>query len=386
MNRTNGNPRSADWAATIPVTDVTVRGLSYYIEAKDKSNNVGCLGSSESPIFLPIRGNITGLDVPDEQRETLPLQPDGTVVGRIIVSSPVDADDPNAMFAPFATLPKGVLRWNADTQNWEEGAPLMPGSGAFVLGTGQTLNASGTSRNTTEKFSIPLKSGWNIVGNPYSFGRYWNDDTITIKRNGIEVPITEATDKGWVYHTIWWFDPDLDDYKSASSNFEVQAEPTALGSFSGFWVLAFQDSEMLVSPMAFGPDDAPPAAAPIANIRSAIVLDNITPPALPQKLAVPEVTELYQNYPNPFNPDTWIPYQLSADADNIVIDIYDVKGNLIRVLELGPQTAGVYLTKAKAAHWNGRNRMGEKIASGLYFYRLRTNSFTSPVKRMLILK
>jgi hypothetical protein len=378
MTLTAGNALVGDWSAVIPKDHVTVRGLSYYIEAMDRSTNVGLLSSSESPIFIPVSGSIAG-----EQSDTLPLQVGDTVVGWVMVAPPVDADDPNAMFEPF----NRVLRWDANRQNWEDGVPSMPGSGAFVLGSGQSLNASGTSRDITNPFTISLKSGWNIVGNPFSFGRYWNDETITIKKDNDEVPITEATDRGWVYHTIWWFDHALNDYEEASSNFRVQPEATALSPFSGFWVLAFQDVEMMVSPTAFGPNDVPPiAGAPtIANGRSAVVLDNIKPPVLPKDLVIPEVTEVYQNYPNPFNPDTWIPYQLSTDA-NIVIDIYNVNGDLVRVLELGPKSAGVYLTKEKAAHWNGRNKMGEKIASGLYFYQLRTSSFTSPVKRMLILK
>jgi predicted outer membrane repeat protein len=82
---------------------------------------------------------------------------------------------------------------------------------------------------------------------------------------------------------------------------------------------------------------------------------------------LPAKTALLPNFPNPFNPDTWIPYKLAQSA-NVAIQIYDVKGRLIRTLDLGVQSPGVYITKQTAAYWNGRDDAGEKVASGVYFY------------------
>ncbi len=84
---------------------------------------------------------------------------------------------------------------------------------------------------------------------------------------------------------------------------------------------------------------------------------------------VPASTALYQNYPNPFNPETWIPYQLSEAAD-VTIRIYAAGGQLVRTLSLGHQLAGYYTAKSKAAYWDGRNKLGESVASGVYFYTL----------------
>ena len=99
---------------------------------------------------------------------------------------------------------------------------------------------------------------------------------------------------------------------------------------------------------------------------------------------VPKFSMLYQNFPNPFNPETWIPYQLSKDAD-VTIKIYDVSGRLVRTLELGSKEAGVYLEKAKAGYWDGRNNTGESAASGVYFYSITAGDFTA-TKKMLVLK
>ena len=99
---------------------------------------------------------------------------------------------------------------------------------------------------------------------------------------------------------------------------------------------------------------------------------------------VPSETRLLLNYPNPFNPETWIPYQLSKPA-NVSVSIYAVDGRLVRHLELGHQSAGVYRSRSRAAYWDGRNEFGERVASGLYFYTLTAGDFTA-TRKMLIRK
>ncbi len=99
---------------------------------------------------------------------------------------------------------------------------------------------------------------------------------------------------------------------------------------------------------------------------------------------IPEETALLANYPNPFNPETWIPYQL-AEAAEVTLTIYDMNGQLIRRLAVGHQAAGMYQSRSRAVYWDGRNQLGESVASGLYFYTLRAGEF-SATRRMLILK
>ncbi len=98
----------------------------------------------------------------------------------------------------------------------------------------------------------------------------------------------------------------------------------------------------------------------------------------------PKETILGQNFPNPFNPETWIPYQLSRDA-NVTIQIYNVSGKAVRTLNLGHKSKGLYLTTSTAAYWDGKNSTGEDVASGIYFYTLQTANF-SATRRMVILK
>ena len=99
---------------------------------------------------------------------------------------------------------------------------------------------------------------------------------------------------------------------------------------------------------------------------------------------IPDKTTMDQNYPNPFNPETWIPYQLSESAD-VTVSIYSMNGVLVRTLALGHQAAGIYQSKSRAAYWDGRNELGESVASGVYLYTLAADEFTA-TRKMLILK
>ena len=99
---------------------------------------------------------------------------------------------------------------------------------------------------------------------------------------------------------------------------------------------------------------------------------------------IPKETSLLPNYPNPFNPETWIPYQLATPAE-VTLHIYAVDGRLVRTLALGHQPAGIYQSRRRAAYWDGRNALGEPVASGVYFYTLTAGNFAQ-TRRMLILK
>ena len=100
--------------------------------------------------------------------------------------------------------------------------------------------------------------------------------------------------------------------------------------------------------------------------------------------AIPETMALLPNYPNPFNPETWIPYHLATDAD-VTLTIYDVRGSVVRTFALGHQPAGVYESHGRAAYWDGKNQLGEPVASGLYFYMLTAGEFTA-TRKLLIAK
>ncbi len=113
-------------------------------------------------------------------------------------------------------------------------------------------------------------------------------------------------------------------------------------------------------------------------------LVNAVLPVTLDGVGTPKQTLLLQNYPNPFNPETWIPYRLS-DAASVTISIYDATGQRIRTLALGVQAAGFYQSRSRAAYWDGRNDLSERVSSGVYFYQLTTPS-EHQMKRMVIVK
>ena len=106
-----------------------------------------------------------------------------------------------------------------------------------------------------------------------------------------------------------------------------------------------------------------------ATLRTLIYLQQLLVTARPEK------TQLLANYPNPFNPETWIPYELATDTD-VRLTIYNTQGVVIRTIPLGHQSAGYYTGRDRAAYWDGRNALGEQVASGLYFYQLETDEMS----------
>jgi hypothetical protein len=101
-------------------------------------------------------------------------------------------------------------------------------------------------------------------------------------------------------------------------------------------------------------------------------------------LMQPKRPALLQNFPNPFNPETWIPFRLAEDAD-VTIRIFNIRGKEIRTVHLGQMPAGYYDTKGKAAFWDGRDRYGQEVSSGIYFYSLIAGEFHA-TKKLTIIK
>lgn len=88
---------------------------------------------------------------------------------------------------------------------------------------------------------------------------------------------------------------------------------------------------------------------------------------------------LSQNYPNPFNPATIINYSL-AESGVISLKVYDLLGNEVATLVSGEKTAGNYSVRFDA------NQVGKGLASGIYFYSLRSSSGFSETKKLILMK
>jgi flagellar hook assembly protein FlgD len=91
---------------------------------------------------------------------------------------------------------------------------------------------------------------------------------------------------------------------------------------------------------------------------------------------------LYQNHPNPFNPSTVIPYTVPGGLEarrGVNLAVYDVSGALVKTLVSGAVAGGRH-----EARWDGLNERGERVASGIYFVRLRSGTFEATRKMVLL--
>ena len=165
---------------------------------------------------------------------------------------------------------------------------------------------------------------------------------------------------------------DINDVVAVSANRDAGAAgaPTLVGmKLSAVQIDRLQEQiDLLIAT-----NDRSPAA-----LRVLIYLQQLLVTARPEK------TQLLANYPNPFNPETWIPYELATDT-HVRLTIYNTQGVVIRSLQFGHQSAGYYTGRDRAAYWDGRNALGEQVASGLYFYQLETDEM-SLMRKMVILK
>ena len=93
----------------------------------------------------------------------------------------------------------------------------------------------------------------------------------------------------------------------------------------------------------------------------------------------PDAFALNQNYPNPFNPSTQISFDVPAGADHVMINVYNILGQNVNTLINEVMSPGSY-----TVDWNATDFMGNAVASGIYFYELRSNSFTARKKMLLI--
>ena len=95
--------------------------------------------------------------------------------------------------------------------------------------------------------------------------------------------------------------------------------------------------------------------------------------------ALPTVAALHQNYPNPFNPSTEIRFDIPTARD-VQLRIYNQLGQTVRTLVDRRMKAGTY-----ALEWDGADKMGRGVASGVYFYNLEAGDFTK-IRKMTLVK
>jgi len=89
--------------------------------------------------------------------------------------------------------------------------------------------------------------------------------------------------------------------------------------------------------------------------------------------------QLHGNYPNPFNPSTTIDFDMALNG-HVSIEIYNIKGQRVKEVASGNYSAGRH-----SVVWNGDDTAGRSVGSGVYFYRMTTDGYSS-VRKMLLMK
>jgi hypothetical protein len=94
---------------------------------------------------------------------------------------------------------------------------------------------------------------------------------------------------------------------------------------------------------------------------------------------IPEKFALNQNYPNPFNPSTQISFDVPIGGDHVMLNIYNILGQNVNTLINEVLSPGAYKME-----WDATDAFGSPVASGIYFYELRSKTFTARKKMLLI--
>ena len=267
-----------------------------------------------------------------------------------------------------------ILAFDAMKQQFIAWTPGAPNDGFSIEGgQGYIVN-------------VPAARNFAFIGAP------WTDPTEDTEIPAAPTLSTEMPQAAWAFVVSGHLEgtPVFDGYQVSVRNLRTNRIITT--SVQGDYFAAATADLTRRSVVQAGDTIQVRVLGPDGNLESQTLTFKVTPQHLAnavlsvslEGIGQPQQDLLLQNYPNPFNPETWIPYQLSEDSA-VSISIYDTTGRLVRTLSLGFQSAGFYNSRSQAAYWDGRNELGERVASGVYFYQLTTPEFQQ-TRRLVILK
>ncbi|MAF80214.1 hypothetical protein CL629_04000, partial [bacterium] len=224
---------------------------------------------------------------------------------------------------------------------------------------------------------ITLQDGMSIIGIPRN-GEVQTVEDLSLKSDAISVVIREEGGRFLSYP------PSNALIRGDKAYLVVSTASVTFTIDGGMWLNDFVAS--IASLEVFSARRIPETVEDVVvDVNAAIRegQESLGRPFVPVSfIPTPPKTALLQNYPNPFNPETWIPFQLSKDS-SVLITIYAKDGRVVRILDLGHLSADSYTRREQAAYWDGTNEAGERVASGLYFYRLRAGKYTAGGRMLL---
>jgi len=248
-------------------------------------------------------------------------------------------------------------------------------------GSSSTIRAGGITYNTLDAIvcdnsSHPLIEG-NIFANNGGGIYCSNNSSPTIKANQIQSSGNAVT-------ATTGANPDVGHYSSSGFNSIAH---------TGMYVVNYTSNSVYAQNNCWDNDVSPcrpPTNKFVGNVNRTNPIccefdtyeggEGDPPgPVAPFEPTKANATGLVAIVPNPFNPTTTIHYSLASQG-HVELNIYDVAGRLVEELTRGTQSAGPH-----AAVWNGTDRQGSPVASGVYFVRMASTGqvFT---KKMILLK
>ncbi len=473
---------------TIPDTEVTSRGVEYFIIAED-SDGLRTRSPVSGIFSIPI-------EIGNQRKQT--AQPHGSAQNAYrLISVPFDLDDKS----PGAVLEDDLgkyddTKWrfsellaNQTYKEFPNTSPMAPGKAFWLIVTeaGKIIDIdNGITNRTDAKYPVALHPQWNFIGNPFNFtipveklrlkssGRspdlYFYDGTwsepefVQIKEMEpfegyavysdsddtlfIDPDLSSGATPSQADHETLWSIRILAQSRQARDVNNVAAvvaaasrardrmdhpEPPVVGEYVSVY---FPHRDWATAGPSYCTDARPEFSRGeiwefevATNIRDKVNLTFEGVAQVPEEFEVwvmdealqlsqnlrernqyavagadhpkqlklvvgraefveerlaggkviPASYELSQNFPNPFNPATTIRYGLPK-AERVRLIIYNLLGaEVVTLLDDEPKEAGYH-----AAIWDGRNRHGQPVASGIFFYRLRAGSFVMTKKMVLV--
>ena len=343
-------------AATVTLVPVTNDGSTF---AMDMKVDYSGAPSYVAGIDLYVNYNTDALSNP-----VFTLNGTEGPAGYSVLSPTVSESDPN-----FAVC----LLDEGPSTDWAMGSST-PGNTLKTIGR-ITWDVTDNTQNSNVSFSTSFPSDLlNAVGDAYDV-IFMDPSTMTLpveltsftgcETNGhIELNWTVQSENNLsgynVYHST--SNDVATRVKVNSGNIQATNAATshsynyAISEASGTWYYWLESVEMNGGTTLYGPVAITTSISEVA----------------------PAVTALETAYPNPFNPSTTIKYSLKQASD-VKIVIYNAKGQLVRTLVNGHKEAGYY-----NATWIGNDDRGNRVASGIYLYKMITKDYVKVQKMMMI--
>jgi len=236
------------------------------------------------------------------------------------------------------------------------GVNYHAGMGFWVRTYNDPVHVCADVNFKTEETCIPLQTGWNQIGNPFNFEVALSN--IAVKYQGNEVSLGQAQANGWVSMYLFGYDTTAGGYG--------MLDPTSgvLEPWTGYWMRAYVDCEVCISPIAAPP--APPSALlrPQALGLSAIDMPP-PPPNFAKQVDEDVVTQLtVSNEPNPIRSRHTTTFKVQGKGAELVqairVEIYNQAGQKMFTQDIN----------AKELEWHTNNDTGELLANGVYLYQV----------------